>query len=397
MPGPASLSLDVISLASRRQRLFGLSFTLLLGGQIAGCAHSRAETSDTAKAPDAAEDPLEARIRQDNASLRKRLLALESRVRLLERQAEPTSEPVAYARDRYTIEAPASAEERWSAMDAQRVAQAGPRNLPVVKLERETLGERREGRVTSAPRSGSDGNSLRMRESVTLTRPAVAGQAPGFGVDPEAGAPYGVGWDAEPAAPPTPAAGNLPSDWEITSAGSDDGSDEVTDDDAPRRKITLIGSRLVEATKTKRKPPKKAKKSRTASSRGSSGPEKAYQSARKLYTSGDVTAAEQAFDAFAKKYPSHDHADNALYWKGEAAYDQRHYSDALAAFTAVVERYGGGNKAPDALLKIGLCYGKVGDHANAKDVLEQLVLAYPNARASSIAKKKLQEISGEHP
>ena len=65
---------------------------------------------------------------------------------------------------------------------------------------------------------------------------------------------------------------------------------------------------------------------------------------------------------------------------------------ALTAFTEVVERYGGGNKAPDALLKIGLCYGKLGDAANARDVLSELVTAYPDARASDIARVRLSEL-----
>ena len=82
----------------------------------------------------------------------------------------------------------------------------------------------------------------------------------------------------------------------------------------------------------------------------------------------------------------------ALYWKGEAAYDQHHYSDALAAFTEVVERYGGGNKAPDALLKIGLCYQNLGDVENARDVMTQLIGAYPAARASDIARARLAEL-----
>jgi TolA-binding protein len=83
-----------------------------------------------------------------------------------------------------------------------------------------------------------------------------------------------------------------------------------------------------------------------------------------------------------------------LYWKGEAAYDQHHYADALASFTEVVERYGGGNKAPDALLKIGLCYDKLGDLANARDVLTQLVAAYPSERASDIARVRISELGG---
>jgi tol-pal system protein YbgF len=117
-----------------------------------------------------------------------------------------------------------------------------------------------------------------------------------------------------------------------------------------------------------------------------------YEAAMAIYKSGQPARAEAAFDAFARRYPDHDYADNALYWKGEAAYDQRRFDDALAAFTEVVERYGGGNKAPDALLKIGLCYRQLGDIPNARDVLVELVAAYPGERASDIARVKLAEL-----
>lgn len=117
-----------------------------------------------------------------------------------------------------------------------------------------------------------------------------------------------------------------------------------------------------------------------------------YEAAMATYKSGETHRAESAFAEFAKRHPAHDYADNALYWQGEAAYDQHHFSDALAAFTEVVERYGGGNKAPDALLKIGLCYRQLGDIPNARDVLGELVTAYPAERASDIARVKLSEL-----
>lgn len=150
----------------------------------------------------------------------------------------------------------------------------------------------------------------------------------------------------------------------------------------------LVGSRLVELTQEHGSiapdPPARGKQARSIEAR--------YRAAMALYESDDFAAAERAFDVLAREDPASDYADNALYWKGESAYDQAHYADALAAFTEVVERYGGGNKAPDALLKIGLCYDKLGDLANAHDVLQRLVAAYPGAPASAIARARLAEL-----
>lgn len=168
-----------------------------------------------------------------------------------------------------------------------------------------------------------------------------------------------------------------------TSNGADPSS-------AGRGSYRLVGDRLVELTK-KNAPKRPDRPARDAEGNAILTE---YETAMALYKAGEVAGAERAFDLFARTHTKHDYADNALYWKGEAAYDQQHFDDALAAFTEVVERYGGGNKAPDALLKIGLCYGRLGDTANARDVLTGLVDAYPDTRASDLARARLAEPEG---
>jgi tol-pal system protein YbgF len=168
-----------------------------------------------------------------------------------------------------------------------------------------------------------------------------------------------------------------------------DATESATESDADGgRSYRLVGSRLVELTQTRG--PSRPDRPERGGKGGAIVTE--YEAAMALYRSADAAQAERAFERFARTYPKHDYADNALYWKGEAAYDQAHFSDALAAFTEVVERYGGGNKAPDALLKIGLCFDKIGDLDNARDVLRQLITAYPGARASDIARVRLAEL-----
>lgn len=170
----------------------------------------------------------------------------------------------------------------------------------------------------------------------------------------------------------------------------------AAEDDDPRpepvegaaRSYRLEGTRLVDLT-LEAGPAAPDRPDRSAKGRAIIGQ---YEAAMAIYKSGHPDRAEAAFAEFAREHPEHDYADNALYWKGEAAYDQDHFADALAAFTEVVERYGGGNKAPDALLKIGLCYRQLGDIPNARDVLGELVAAYPGERASDIARVKLVEL-----
>ncbi len=124
-----------------------------------------------------------------------------------------------------------------------------------------------------------------------------------------------------------------------------------------------------------------------------SGVSKDFKDAMSMYDEGRYAEAETAFAAIkSAAHPNHDYADNALYWQGEAAYDRAHYADALAAFTKVVEKYGGGGKAPDALLKIGLCYADSAMPPTPAMSSPHLVAAYPRADASKIAKRKLDDL-----
>lgn len=264
---------------------------------------------------------------RENANLRRRIALLEDRVSVIEGLG-PRS----------------SSEPTASAKSSGRGAP-----LPVVKLAPDEVGGERASR---SPQSLAD---------VPYSSPYQSMQQP---VPEPAPAPRDGAWAVEGSQP---------------AAGSGSGP-------ASKGKYRLVGNRLVTLTKKA-----KVKPDRPSQSRKGKSIIAEYDHARAIYKAGEFSKAFEAFTTFAKKHPNHPYADNALYWKGESAYDQAHYSDALASFTAVIERYGGGNKASDALLKIGLCYAKLNDHDNAVDVMTQLIDAYPRSNAATIARRRLRE------
>jgi tol-pal system protein YbgF len=121
-----------------------------------------------------------------------------------------------------------------------------------------------------------------------------------------------------------------------------------------------------------------------------SGPIQEYKAAYALYLKGKTKAAAAKFSAFARHYPKHDYADNALFWLGQCLYRQGLYRKALWVFRKVVKRYPSGNKAPDSLLKIGLTYVKLGRKGRARRILDQVVKLYPRTRVSRVAAKVLK-------
>ncbi|NVB40398.1 tol-pal system protein YbgF [Pseudenhygromyxa sp. WMMC2535] len=318
-----------------------------------GCAHEPVE-SETPSAEASAE--IDA-LRRENASLRTRIQNLEEELRLLEREDDWAvatrrgGEPISLSAEAGEVEWD---QQGWEQQDTSE----GPKELPVIKL---TPKERSiESRPAAAPEPPPTSAHMGRRASVSLSTVPNSG-APDYGRD-------------------DPALGDY-----VDARGDAGAPSEAADGETASYR--LVGSKLVQATK------ESPRQATAKGSRGRGGPVvREYEAAMSIYRDGRYADAEQAFEAIVTAHPDHDYADNALYWQGEAAYDQAHYADALAAFTAVVERYGGGNKAPDALLKIGLCYGRLGDAANARDVLTQLVAAYPRSNASKIAKRKLAEL-----
>ena len=133
-------------------------------------------------------------------------------------------------------------------------------------------------------------------------------------------------------------------------------------------------------------------RSRAKRTHADTTPMKDYKAARAMYVAGQMSRAAAAFRTFVKRHTSHSYADNALYWLGECLYDSKNYRLALKMFRRVVEEYPTGNKAPDALLKMGFSYIKLEERSNARTVLAQLVQSYPRSRVARLASDALVRI-----
>ncbi len=115
-----------------------------------------------------------------------------------------------------------------------------------------------------------------------------------------------------------------------------------------------------------------------------------YEKAKSLFDQGQIAESRRVFETLHRQYPRHDLADNALYWIGEGYYVQAQWLTSAQAFLRVAKEYPRGNKVPDAMLKMALCYRKLGDDRGADDVLKQLTRLYPGTEAAdkAVAMKK---------
>src|SRR5512138_2198250 len=112
-------------------------------------------------------------------------------------------------------------------------------------------------------------------------------------------------------------------------------------------------------------------------------PEQEYSAALATFRSREHGQAVLDFIDFIAKHPKHPLASNAQYWIGEAYWAQRDYRQALVEFEKVSE-YGPG-KAPDALVKIGLCHARLRDAARAEQAWQRVIREYPKSEAAGLA------------
>ncbi len=89
--------------------------------------------------------------------------------------------------------------------------------------------------------------------------------------------------------------------------------------------------------------------------------------------------------AFLARYPSDRRAPWAMFWRGEVLFARGEYGRALEAFETSLATDPRGDKAADALLKVGLCHKQLGAPERARAAIERLKVQFPQSDAARLA------------
>lgn len=120
--------------------------------------------------------------------------------------------------------------------------------------------------------------------------------------------------------------------------------------------------------------------------------EGAYLATFDLLKNGKYDDAIRGFRSMLDKWPNGRYADNATYWMGEAFYVKRDYKSAQTSFQTVLDKFGNSPKAPDAMLKVGLCQIELKQNDQATVTLQKVIKTYPTANAANLAKQRLEQL-----
>ncbi len=117
-----------------------------------------------------------------------------------------------------------------------------------------------------------------------------------------------------------------------------------------------------------------------------------YASAKKMFDEGDKANARNQFEEFIKKYPKSDNADNARFWIAESYYSEKWFEKAILEYQKVLENYPNSNKTAASRLKQGYAFAELGEKANARLILNELLKKHPDSNEAKFAKEKLKSL-----
>ena len=117
-----------------------------------------------------------------------------------------------------------------------------------------------------------------------------------------------------------------------------------------------------------------------------------FEAALTQLRSGEFLTAQISFSTFIKKYPQSGYNASALFWVGNAQYALRNYREAVTSFRAVVVADPVHPRAAEALLSTANCQIELKDPKSARKTLEDLIKAYPQSEAASVAKERIIQI-----
>ncbi len=117
-----------------------------------------------------------------------------------------------------------------------------------------------------------------------------------------------------------------------------------------------------------------------------------YKSGKEAFDKEQFAEARDVFKELLKRFPQSTRADNAQFWIAETYYREKWYEKAILEYQKVIEQYPKGNKVPAAMLKQGFAFDQLGDSANARLVLKELIREHPDSNEAKIAEDKLQKL-----
>jgi tol-pal system protein YbgF len=110
------------------------------------------------------------------------------------------------------------------------------------------------------------------------------------------------------------------------------------------------------------------------------------------FDAGDSSKARSLFQQLVTRFPSHDRADDAQYYRGESYYREKDYDSAIREFQRVFDKYKDSALADDALFRAGEAAQALRRCSEARAYFGLLRQKYPKSSLDKKAQDKDKEL-----
>jgi len=118
-------------------------------------------------------------------------------------------------------------------------------------------------------------------------------------------------------------------------------------------------------------------------------PQQLYDQAAQDLTQGRYPLALQGFREFVQRFPDSDLADNAQYGVAECLFAQSRFDSAAVEYEQIERLHPQSDRVPAGLWKLALCRERLGQAAQSRRVLEDLVRRFPLSGEAQLARDRL--------
>ncbi len=100
--------------------------------------------------------------------------------------------------------------------------------------------------------------------------------------------------------------------------------------------------------------------------------------------------AERSFKDFLKNYPKNAQAGQAQFYLAECLFQRNRFPEAALEYNTVLTKYSKSPSAPEAMLKQGIAFSKMGQPEAAKKRMQEIISKYPSSAQATRAKNFLK-------
>lgn len=119
-----------------------------------------------------------------------------------------------------------------------------------------------------------------------------------------------------------------------------------------------------------------------------------YDAAIRQFRRGSYVTARNGLDEFLSRYPSHELASDAQYYRAETFAEEGETETALAEYARVLELYPNSRRAATALYKSGRIELERDNTDDARTYFNRVIQGYPDSDEVELARRELARLDG---